>query len=140
MPTLSEIREAFSRDRFATEAAGIVITSAQPFHAACEMELRPHHRNVRGTPMGGAIFTLADFTAAVAANAFSERTDTITLHADITFLSAAKGEKLIATASCVKQGHSTALYTVEITDELGTPVAHASVNGFVLQKFPISEK
>ena len=134
MPTIQEIRERFSHDRFATEAAEIMITEAQPQFAVCEMPLLEKHRNARGTPMGGAIFTLADFTAAIAANGFSEHTDTISLHADITFLGTAKGEKLIAAAKCVKQGRTTSLYTVEVKDELGTLVAQASVNGFVLLK------
>ncbi|MGM9553702.1 MAG: PaaI family thioesterase [Faecousia sp.] len=134
MPTIQEIQERFRRDRFATDAAGITITEAQPQYAVCEMPLLEKHRNARGTPMGGAIFTLADFTAAIAANGFSEHTETISLHADITFLGTAKGEKLIAAAKCVKQGRTTSLYTVEVTDELGTLVAQASVNGFVLPK------
>ena len=134
MPTIDEIRERFSHDRFATDAAEITIAEAQPQYAVCEMPLLENHRNVRGTPMGGAIFTLADFTAAIAANGFAEDTDTISLHADITFLSAAKGEKLIAKSRCVKQGRSTSLYEVEVTDELGTLVARASMNGFVLRK------
>ena len=134
MPTIQKIRERFSNDRFATEAAEIIITEAQPQYAVCEMPLLEKHRNARGTPMGGAIFTLADFTAAIAANGFAEHTDTISLHADITFLGTAKGERLIAKASCVKQGRTTSLYTVEVTDELGTLVAQASVNGFVLPK------
>ncbi|MGN1308177.1 MAG: PaaI family thioesterase [Faecousia sp.] len=134
MPTIQEIRERFSQDRFATDAAEIIITEAQPQYAVCEMPLLEKHRNARGTPMGGAIFTLADFTAAIAANGFATHTDTISLHADITFLGTAKGERLIAKASCVKQGRTTALYMVEVTDELGTLVAQASVNGFVLPK------
>lgn len=134
MPTIQKIRERFSHDRFATEAAEIIITEAQPQYAVCEMPLLEKHRNARGTPMGGAIFTLADFTAAIAANGFAEHTDTISLHADISFLGTAKGKTLIAKASCVKQGRTTALYTVEVTDELGTLVAQASVNGFVLPK------
>ena len=134
MTTIQEIQAHFSRDRFATEAAEITITEAQPQYAVCEMPLLEKHRNARGTPMGGAIFTLADFTAAIAANGFAEHTDTISLHADISFLGTAKGKTLIAKASCVKQGRTTALYTVEVTDELGTLVAQASVNGFVLPK------
>lgn len=134
MPTLSEIQARFSNDRFATQAAGIAITKAEPQFAVCEMALLPHHKNARGTPMGGAIFTLADFAAAVAANGFAEDTDAITLHADITFLAPPKGEKLIATASCIRHGRSTCLYAVEIADELGGAVAHATVNGFVLRK------
>lgn len=135
MPNIEEIRERFSRDRFATDAAEIQIVDARPQYAVCEMPLLEKHRNMRGTPMGGAIFTLADFTAAVAVNGYAANTDTISLHADITFLSAAKGEKLIARASCVKQGRSTALYEVEVKDELGTLVAHASLNGFTLHKY-----
>lgn len=134
MPTIDQIRARFSRDRFATQAAEIRIVEAQPQYAVCEMPILEKHRNARGTPMGGAIFTLADFAAAVAANGFAEQTDTISLHADITFLSAAKGTTLIARASCIRQGRTTALHEVEITDELGTLVAHASVNGFVLQR------
>lgn len=134
MPNMQEIKERFSHDRFATEAAEIMIREAKPQFAVCEMPLLQKHRNARGTPMGGAIFTLADFTAAVAANGFAEHADTISLHADISFLGTAKGKTLIAKASCVKQGRTTSLYTVEVTDELGTLVAQASVNGFVLQK------
>ena len=68
MKSLTEIQEAFSHDRFATNQANIRIVSAQPDFAVCEMPITPEHLNARGTVMGGAIFTLADFTAAVAAN------------------------------------------------------------------------
>lgn len=134
MPTLNEIRKRFSRDRFATEATGIVITAAAPGYAKAELLLTERHKNCRGTPMGGAIFTLADFAAAVAANGFADHTDTVSLHADITFLSTAKGSRLIAEANCVKQGRATAFYEVEVRDETGRLVARAGMNGFVLEK------
>ena len=70
MPTIDQIRARFSNDRFATQAAEIRIVEAQPQYAVCEMPILEKHRNARGTPMGGAIFTLADFAAAVAANGF----------------------------------------------------------------------
>ncbi len=133
MTKLEQIRMAFSNDRFATEAASIRIVDVQPQYAVCEMPITPIHKNARGTPMGGAIFTLADFASAVAANGYAEGTNVISLHADITYLSAAKGEKLIATSHCVKHGRSTTLYAVEITDELGTQVAQVSMNGFVIK-------
>ena len=96
------------------------------------MPILPKHLNARGTVMGGAIFTLADFTAAVAANGYAEDTNTITLHGDITYLNAAKGTTLIAHATTIKQGRSAALHQIEIRDDLGTLVAHATMNGFVL--------
>lgn len=119
-------------DRFATELAGISIVSVGAGKAICEMPITSMHLNARGTVMGGAIFTLADYTAAVAANAESPEGDTITMHGDITFLNAAKGSKLIATAHCIKSGRTLCLYEVMIIDEQGSTVAHATMNGFTL--------
>ena len=88
--------------------------------------------NENNVPMGGAIFTLADFTCAIAANGHSEK-KTVSQNASITFLAPAKGGKLIAEAFCLREGRTTALYTVDIRDELGTYVAHASVNSYIIQ-------
>ena len=84
--------------------------------------------------MGGAIFTLADFAGAVAANSWRVTADVVTLSSNISFLSLAKGTKLIGEAVCLKDGRTTCLYEVKITDELGTHVAHATVNGFTVKK------
>lgn len=132
MTELDKIRERFQGDRFATEAAGIEIKEARPQYALCEMEIKPVHRNARNAVMGGAIFTLADFTAAVAANGAEENPSTVTLHAGITFLSAAKGSRLIGEAKCIKAGRTTSLYEVTVTDELGTQVACGQLNGFTV--------
>ncbi|MDR0889375.1 MAG: PaaI family thioesterase [Oscillospiraceae bacterium] len=131
MPTLEEIRETFSNDRFAA-AAGIEILEAAPHSARCSMELTAMHKNARGTVMGGAVFTLADFAVAVAANAFAQATATVTQQADIAFLSAAKGNTLFAQVQCLKAGRSTAYYSIDVHDELGTYVAQAHANCFVL--------
>ena len=48
MNSLTEIREAFSRDRFSTNQAGIRIVSVQPDTAVCEMPITPEHLNARG--------------------------------------------------------------------------------------------
>lgn len=79
MRSLTDIQNAFLRDRFATDCAKIHILEAKPDFSVCEMPITEEHLNARGTVMGGAIFTLADFTAAVAANAFAENTNTISL-------------------------------------------------------------
>ena len=125
MTELDKIRERFQGDRFATEAAGIEIKEARPQYALCEMEIKAVHRNARNAVMGGAIFTLADFTAAVAANGAEENTSTVTLHA-------AKGSRLIGEAKCIKAGRTTSLYEVTVTDELGTQVACGQLNGFTV--------
>lgn len=87
--------------------------------------------NANNVPMGGAIFTLADFTCAVAANGYSEKM-TVSQNASITFCAPARGVRLVAEASCLRSGRTTALLTVDIRDELDTYVAHATVNAYVV--------
>lgn len=131
MKSLEEIRAYFAGDRFATETAGAVIEAAEDGYARCTMELTPLHRNARGAVMGGALFTLADFAFAVAANCGGM--GVVTLTSQITFLGTAKGDRLIAEARRVKQGRSTGYYTVSIQDELRTAVAEVAGTGFVVQ-------
>ncbi len=131
MSALEEIRNRFKNDHFATDAAGIVIDSAQPGKAVCSMTLEERHMNENNTPMGGAVFTLADFVCAIAANGYSEK-KTVSQNVSITFLAPAKGKRLIAEASCLRQGHTTALYAADVRDELGTYVAHAVLNAYVI--------
>ena len=131
MSALEEIRSRFRNDHFATDAAGIVIDEAEPGRAVCSLILEEKHMNENHVPMGGAIFTLADIACAVAANGYSEK-KTVSQQASITFLSRAKGERLIAEASCLRNGRTTAFYAVDVRDELGTYVAHATMNGYVI--------
>jgi len=132
MPTIEELTARFQADRFATEAAGIKIRQAEPGWALCSMKLRPCHMNANNVPMGGAIFTLADFTFAIASNGFTDKIS-VTQHVSITFLSPAKGAELLAEARSLKDGRTTCLYEVDVRDELGTYVAHATVNGFTVK-------
>ena len=70
--------------------------------------------------MGGAVYTLADFAAAVAANTDcldSKQLRWVSLGTSIHYLSPARCETTLR-ADCipVKVGHSTALYQVHISD------------------------
>jgi len=134
MPTLEELRERFSRDLFAAALTGIEIREAESGRAVCELSLRPEHMNANKVPMGGVIFTLADFTYAIAANAVSDEWDSITQHVSITFLAPARGTFLTAEARTIRDGRTTCLYEVDVRDDLGTHVAHATVNGFHIKK------
>ncbi len=127
MPTLEEVRARFEADRFATEN-GAVIEEVRDGYARCSMTLTPSHRNAAGAVMGGAIFTLADFAFAVAANWNQELH--VSLASQITFLGNAKGTVLTAEARRVKEGRSTCYYLVDVTDETGRQVAHVTSNGF----------
>lgn len=125
--TLEEVRKLFEGDRFATEN-GAVIESIGDHTATCSLQITPSHRNAMGAVMGGTYFMLADFAFAVAAN--WERMDCVSLRSDISFLGAAKGKKLTATAVCIKDGRTTALYRVDVTDELGNLAATVTTTGY----------
>ena len=109
--SLEEIRAYFAQDKFAAQAQCSIIEAA-PNHAICEMPI---------TVMGGAMFTLADFTMAIISN--MDNKPTVAIDCTIRFFSPAKGEKLIATGSANKAGRTVGFYTVDITDDLGTNVA-----------------
>ena len=124
---LEKIRETFQADRFAAEM-GAEILEAEPGRARCALTLVPGHRNAAGGVMGGVIFTLADFAFAVAANC--QRMETVSLTSQITYLNRAKGERLFASAACVKMGKNTCYYTIDVTDDLGNQVAQVATTGF----------
>ena len=125
---LEEVRAFFSHDLFATEACGCRIREASRGHAITELDIAPVHRNAMGGVMGGAIFTLADYALAVACN--MGENPTVSVSNSIEFLSAARGARLIATCDADKSGRSLGFYTVDVTDELGTPVARMTATCF----------
>ncbi|MBP3336391.1 MAG: PaaI family thioesterase [Ruminiclostridium sp.] len=127
MRTLNEVREFFANDRFATDN-GAVIEQIGENSATVSMEIQDHHRNAVGIVMGGAIFTLADFAFAVASN--HEKPGTVSLSANITFLKASKGNKLIAKAECVRNGRTTCYYRVTVTDDTGALIAEVTTSGY----------
>jgi len=130
MKTLEEVRRIFEGDRFATEN-GAVIEEIGDHSAVCSLSITASHRNAMGAVMGGTYFMLADFAFAVAAN--WEKMGCVSLRSDISFLGAAKGEKLIAKAVCVKEGKTTACYRIDVTDELGNLAAMVTATGYHVQ-------
>lgn len=127
MKSLEEIREFFSRDRYATES-GAVIEEAGEKYAKCSIELGPMHRNAVGGVMGAVYYTLADFAFAVATNA--EVPGTVSLSASMAFLRACKGNRLICEAKLIRDGKSTCYYEMPITDENGTLLTVVNITGY----------
>lgn len=125
---IEEVRTLFANDHFATEACGCRVLEATRGHAVCEFDIADIHRNAQGGIMGGAIFTLADFALAIACNIGEQ--PTVAVSNSIEFMNAAKGSKLIATCEVDKSGRSLGFYTVNVADELGTPVAKMSATCF----------
>ncbi len=130
MTDIEKAREFFGKDKYATVASGIQIDEIGEHYSKCSMKITDNHKNAYGGVMGGAIFTLADFAFAVASNYNAPQTVSVT--SQINFIGMAKGQCLIAESKVIKDGHTTCLYDVFITDELGTKVAYVTVNGMKL--------
>ncbi len=131
VPTLDEVRQIFAQDRFATEN-GAVIESVGENYAKCALDIAPAHKNALGAVMGGVYFTLADFAFAVASN--WQEPGTVSLSSNITYLGAAKGQRLTAEAKCVKNGGSTCCYQIRVEDDLGNLTAVVTATGFHIKK------
>ena len=129
--TLEEARAYFRNDRFAF-SNGMTLDELTEEGCVCSVALRPEHRNALGGVMGVVIFTLADFAFAVASN--QDHSPTVALDVNIHFLSAAKGEKLIARARRVKSGRTTSVYEITVTDDLGRDVALFIGTGYKQQE------
>ena len=132
MATFGSIEEArgyFERDRFATEN-GVVLEELSADSAVCSLVLTDRHRNAEGGVMGGAIFTLIDLAFAAAAT--NVHKPTVAQQVSLNFLNGAKGSKLTAKAACRKDGKTSCVYQVNVSDDLGRDVAQAVVTGFKL--------
>lgn len=131
MKPSEETIRLFENDRFATEN-GAVIDEVDEGYAKCSLRLEDRHRNAMGAVMGGVYFTLADFALAVASN--WKEMGNVSLNSEIAYLTAAKGERLIAEAFCVKNGRTTGYYRIDVKDELGNLAAAVTSTTFRVSK------
>ncbi len=130
MISKEEATARFSGDRFAVGQTGIEIEQVGDHTARCAFTIGPQHLNQIGTVMGGAIYTLADFAVAVAANCENDKEASVSLTGTIHYLSVAKGSRLIAEASPIRRGKTISVYSVRVSDDLGTEVAYAVFEDF----------
>ena len=128
--SLEEVRKFFEGDRYATEATGIVIEKAEKGHSIVTLEPDGRHLNAVGGLMGAVYYTMADFAFAAASNNLHKVT--VAMQVSINYLSAPKGEKLIATAKCIKDGKTSMVVNVDIVDDTGRDVAQFVGTGFKL--------
>ena len=130
---LEKIRAFFANDRFAANA-GIVIDSVTEDEVQCSMPITREHLNAAGSVQGGAIFTLADLAFAVHSNLRLLRGEkvgiTVGQSNSISYLAAARGERLIARSRCLSRGRNVSVFRVEIRDDLGNFIADMRGNGF----------
>ena len=127
--SLEEAQEYFKGDLFAY-GNGMHLDELNEDGCLCSMDITDEHRNANGGVMGGAIFTLADLAFAVASN--NVHRPTVAMNVNISYLSAPRGSRLIAASTRIKEGRTSAVYQISVTDELGTPVALFTGTGFKL--------
>jgi acyl-CoA thioesterase len=111
---MKHIHELFSKDAFA-KRCGIQLIECRPGFAQCTMEVTENHWNGIGTAMGGALFTLADFTFCVAANSHGPLA--VSLHVSISYLRPCSSGILTAIATEVSRSSRIGVYRISITDE-----------------------
>lgn len=121
---MEELRAYFAQDKFATECLGARVDEfeADPYRAVVSMDVDLNkHANAQGFVMGGVFMAICDFALAVCSNGGGQVPCCSTNHS-MECMNRCKGERLIATAICTKNGRSLCFYEVELKDELGTYV------------------
>lgn len=134
MPTFHTIEEArtyFEKDRFAAEN-GVILEEISEHGAVCTLTLAPRHRNAEGGVMGGAIFTLIDLAFAAASN--NVHKPTVAQQVSMNFLRGTRGRVLTAKAACRKDGKTSCVYQVDVSDDLGRDIAQAVITGFKISQ------
>lgn len=127
--SIESAREFFYQDKYAV-MTGVTLDELTEDEAICSLELTDDHKNAYGGVMGGVMFTLADFAFAVLSNQIHQLT--VAQQVDIHYLSAPKGKKLIAKATCRKNGRTSSIINVDISDDTGRDVAQFIGTGFKL--------
>ena len=125
--TAEEAWAYFRNDRFAA-GNGVCLDELTEDGCVCHVDLNDGHRNALGGVMGGIIFTLADFAFAVSSNNVHE--GTVAIDVSVQFLSAAKGSRLIARSSLVRDGRNVCVYQVTVEDDTGRKIALFTGTGY----------
>ena len=118
---MQESVNPFIDDNFAKHIGIELIEVGQGF-AKAKLSIRDHHLNGTGVVQGGAIFTLAVWTMAVAANHEQEQLS-VGLNADITYLKSCSQGTIVAVAKQSADAKKVSTYNVNITDDNNETIA-----------------
>lgn len=118
---MHEIKQFFSGHDLFARHAGIELLEVTPGGARTAMKIERYHLNGAKTVHGGAIFTLADFAFAAASN--SHGSLSMGINTSVSFVKAATGGTLYATAKEESLSPRLATYTVHVTDDNNDVVA-----------------
>jgi acyl-CoA thioesterase len=108
------IKEFSENDKFAKQI-GIELLEVSKGGAKAKMKIMGIHLNAVSTVHGGAIFTLADYAFAIAAN--SHGSIAVALNVNISFLKAVSGGTLFAEAKEVSINPKISTYNIRVLNE-----------------------
>ncbi|WP_373484401.1 PaaI family thioesterase [Acetobacterium sp.] len=124
-----EMIKTVKNDQFA-KLLGLELITVEIGYAEVRMAIKEEHFNGIGIVQGGAIFTLADFAFAAAANAGGKVS--VGINANITYFKPAKGRYLLAKATETASSRSLCNYSVDVFDEDNELlVAKFNATGFI---------
>ncbi|MBN1958435.1 MAG: PaaI family thioesterase [Desulfuromonadales bacterium] len=112
---MNQLLKFFSKEDYFARHCGIELLDAGPGWAKAQMPIQDFHLNGAKTVHGGAIFSLADFTFAVAANSSGRLA--LAINATTQFISSARQGVLYATAEELSAKRQLGNYQVKITDD-----------------------
>jgi len=127
---MTSVANYFREHDLFAKHAGIELVKVGDGTALAKMKIEEHHLNSARVAHGGAIFTLADYAFAAAAN--SSGKIALSINANINFLRAAPGGTLYAEAREVSLHPKLGTYSITISDEQGELVA--TFQGIVYRK------
>lgn len=128
MTAKEKAEKILAADRFA-KTSGVELLEADDGYAVCKLHITDNHKNAGDTVQGGAIFTLADTTFAMASN--NTGILTFAINNNISYIKTTKGDTLIATAKKISSSKKLCTYEVEVLDNLGEIIARMSVTGYI---------
>ena len=120
-------------DHFAKEN-GMVITRLEEGMSEAVLTASERHFNGVGIIMGGALFTLTDFAFAAGLNSFGFRA--VGMNASTSFLKPGKGvpgAKFTARARLVSKTRRTAVFDVNVYDDMDRLLTHSIMTGFITE-------
>lgn len=126
-----QAKEFFKNDKF-VNAVGIEIISAEAGNATCSLTVEDCHMNAANAVQGGVIYTLADFTFAVAANCFDKIT--VTLSNNIEYVKKAVSGTLFAHSILTDMSKRICFYKTEVVNENGELIASLNTVGYISDK------
>lgn len=111
---MQKMMDFFTENDHFARHCGIELIELKPGCAKTRMAIQPFHINGAKTVHGGAIFTLADFTFAAAAN--SQGQLAMAINTSIAFFKPTHGGFLHAEAEELSANRKLSYYQVNITD------------------------